>query len=167
MSEKVVLNKSFNSKKNQATVYLENDKFCALYNKNGNESLVEYKLEDIKTILVINGRCPRPIVRFLCFVPEVLGVLSVLLAITFRHERVLAMALIIIGVALILGAAVMSKVCTSKAPEAIEITINNGKSKKRILGCQTTSKDYNSIIRLVKECKKVGKHIAIDMQSKL
>ena len=166
MSEKVILNRSFNNKIKAAKIYIENDVFFADFNNNGKEYQKSINIHELKGCKVINARCPSPTKRRLSLLLEMPAIIFIIVAIAFRKETIKATIFVIIAAIMFIIAALITKMITSKAPEAVEITVYSKDQKIIVLGCNTTAKDYSSVIKRAKECKRINKCIYLDMQTK-
>lgn len=166
MSEKVILNKSFNNKINEATVYIENDVFFADFNKNGKVHQESIDIHNLKGCKLLNARCPSPLIRRLLFLLEMPAIISIIIAFAFRKEKFMMAIFVIATVILFITAALISKITISKSPEAAEITVYSNNKRIRILGCNMNAKDYSSLVKIAKECKRINKCIYLDMQTK-
>lgn len=167
MSEKIILNKSFNSNKiNQKTIYIEEERFVFDCLKNEKSYTIDMPINEIVRIDLLNGKCPKPFKRNINIVFEAIAALLFVLGIAFRKNTIFLAVFAISGFCLMLITAFMAKLILQKSPDAVEICVYSNNKKMRALGCNTTSRDYNNVLRVVKECKKINKSITLNIQTK-
>lgn len=166
MSERVILNKSFNKTKNECTIYIIDDIFYAEYNKKGIETTKSLDIHKAKGVEVLNAKCPSPSLRKVPYIFEMLALVMIICALASRVNKYLATGFVAGAAILFIVAAIITKIIMSKAADAVEIYIYSDDLKMRILGCNTTSKEQNAVIRIAKECKRINKNMYMDIRTK-
>ena len=167
MSEQVLLNKSFNPKVNKKALITTKDDMLLIINEDSlGKKENEIKAEDIKEINLLNAKCPTRLKRTTTYLIGFLAVIFFILGICFKDNALLLTIFAILGILIFVLSGILAKYFLNTAPDAIEINIVLQKGRIRILGVNTKSSDYKSLIRIARSIKKMNNNIKLDMQSR-
>lgn len=165
MSERIILDKSFNpNKPKKFELYVVEGKLCVDDLNSGMQKSMQ--IDEIVRLDVINSKCPAPFKRYFPLTFEVAMAVSFVFALIYRKNPILLAVFACSALVFLLASSIIAKVFYSKAPEAVEITAYTTSQKIRVLGCKTSAREYNGVIRIAKECKKLNKKIALVMETK-
>ncbi|MCR5705367.1 MAG: hypothetical protein K6G48_00995 [Acholeplasmatales bacterium] len=167
MSEQVLLNRSFNEKVNKTTLITTKDDILLVINEDDkSKEEIEIKAADIKEINILNAKCPSPIKRAISYIIGFIAVIFFVLGIVFKDNAILLTIFAILGILIFVLSGILAKYYLRNAPDAIQIVIFKSNKRINILGVNTTSKDYKSLLRIARSIKKLNDNIKLDMQSR-
>ncbi len=167
MSDIVILKRSFNEKVNKTSKIslVENG---VLIETTDNEKTVSDVINqnEITLIDILNAKCPTPQKRAISYLIGFMAVIFLILGIVFKDNKILLTLFIIIGIIVFFIAGAITKKIYDASSDAIQFVIyKNNKKYMTILGVNTTTKDYNNLLKLARELKKENSSIKLNMQT--
>lgn len=164
MSDIIILNKSYNTKK-KIKLFTENEGLM-IEDDNGKSKRIEAK--DITKISLLYAKCPGPILRNIPIGVEVFTVLFIILAVLFRKNMTLVIIFSILALVMVFIAALVGKIIYKYSPEALELTITYSNKKSKVVAYKSNEVTFNKLQRVVNDMKKSNDAIMLDVnRSKL
>jgi type IV secretory pathway VirB2 component (pilin) len=167
MSDTVILKRSFNEKVNKTSKISLVDDGLMIETADEKKS-VSYIINqsEITLIDILNGKCPTPQKRAISYLIGLIAVIFFILGIIFKNNKILLAVFAILGIVIFFIAGAIAKKIYNASNDAIQFVVyKNNKKYITILGVNTTTKDYNNLLKLARELKRENSRIKLNMQT--